>query len=83
MKSAIYHATHDHTGEMVAAVNDMTAIDHLTPEMLKKYLVQHEAETSLIVFDANISVGCMKELCDFASSKNIPGKDFPSPNPHQ
>eukprot|EP01127_Copromyxa_protea_P017780 TRINITY_DN5467_c0_g1_i3.p1 TRINITY_DN5467_c0_g1~~TRINITY_DN5467_c0_g1_i3.p1 ORF type:complete len:259 (+),score=45.88 TRINITY_DN5467_c0_g1_i3:74-778(+) len=72
VKTAVYHATHDHTGDMVAAINDMSAIDALTPEILQNILERHEGDLSMIVFDANISAPCINTICSFAHDKNIP-----------
>lgn len=78
VKTAVYHATHDQTGEMIAAINDMSAIDELTPTLLKTYLERYARDTILIVFDANITEECISEVCHFAHVHQIPGKQAPS-----
>lgn len=66
LPSPVYVAVHDQTGNMTAAVNDMRAMECLTPERMKPLLpaVNH---ASCCVLDANLSLDALEYLAENVS----------------
>lgn len=64
----VYVAVHDDTGDMIAAVNDMQAMRHLTPEQVKKAAGEIN-RGSVCVLDANLP---QETLLQAAESIRIP-----------
>jgi len=65
-----YLAVLDDTGELVSAINDMRAMDVLTPEHLAACAV-HLAQAGMIVADCNLSEACLTWLCGFCAEKCV------------
>uniref|UniRef100_A0A6B2LBG8 Carbohydrate kinase PfkB domain-containing protein n=1 Tax=Arcella intermedia TaxID=1963864 RepID=A0A6B2LBG8_9EUKA len=69
--TAVFQCLLDSNGEMHAAINDMDIIDSLEPLKLRELVVPLLSKLKLIVFDANIPVPCMVELCKIAGDHGI------------
>ncbi|MEI7599797.1 MAG: carbohydrate kinase family protein [Aestuariivirga sp.] len=65
-----YLAVLDETGELVSAINDMRAMDALTPEHLKRWATQL-GEADMLVADCNLSEVCLAWLCRFAAEREL------------
>ena len=59
-----YLAILDEMGELVSAVNDMRAMDALTPEHLERWAARLGVADMLIA-DCNLSAACLAWLCRF------------------
>lgn len=65
-----YLAVLDETGELVSAINDMRAMDALTPEHLARWSPQL-AGADMLVADCNLSVACLAWLCHFSAERGV------------
>jgi pseudouridine kinase len=65
-----YLAILDATGELVSAVNDMRAMDALTPLHLELH-AGRLAEADMLVADCNLSEACLAWLCRFSTEHRL------------
>ena len=65
-----YLAILDATGELVSAVNDMRAMEALTPAQLAPH-VESFSEADMLVADCNLSEACLSWLCRFSAERNV------------
>lgn len=65
-----YLAVLDDTGELVSAINDMRAIEALTPSLLQA-CADHLAQADMLVADCNLSEACLEWLCGFVARHGV------------
>jgi len=65
-----YLAVLDDTGELVSAVNDMRAMEALTPAHLEACAARL-AEADMLVADCNPSEDCLAWLCRFSAERGV------------
>ena len=65
-----YLAVLDDTGELVSAINDMRAMEALTPPHLEA-CADRLARADLLVADCNLSEDCLAWLCRFATQRDL------------
>jgi pseudouridine kinase len=65
-----YLAILDATGELVSAVNDMRAMETLTPAQLALH-AESFSEVDMLVADCNLSQACLAWLCRFSAERNV------------
>jgi pseudouridine kinase len=65
-----YLAILDATGELVSAVNDMRAMEALTPAQLETH-AEGFSSADMLVADCNLSEACLAWLCQFSAQRNI------------
>ena len=65
-----YLAILDETGELVSAINDMRAIEALTPVQLEA-CADRLVKADMLVADCNLSVDCLAWLCRFAADHGV------------
>lgn len=68
--SGSYLAILDATGELVSAVNDMRAIEALTPAQLESHAEAFSA-ADMLVADCNLSEACLAWICRFSAERNV------------
>lgn len=64
--SPVYLAIHDNSGDMLAAINDMRAMDALLPEHLKEPLLTLSYDAC--VLDANLSEPCLEAVAKYSKA---------------
>lgn len=65
-----YLAVLDDTGELVSAINDMRAMETLTPEHLEAR-ADDLARADMLITDCNPSADCLSWLCDFSARRGV------------
>lgn len=65
-----YLAVLDDTGELVSSINDMRAMETLTPAHLE-VLADDLAKADMLVTDCNPSEACLKWLCEFSAARGV------------
>jgi pseudouridine kinase len=65
-----YLAVLDESGELVSAINDMRAMDALTPEHLERW-AERLGEADMLIADCNLSAACLAWLCRFAVERGV------------
>ena len=65
-----YLAILDAAGELVSAVNDMRAMEALTPAQLALH-AESFSEVDMLVADCNLSEACLAWLCRFSAERNV------------
>ncbi|MCX7351657.1 MAG: carbohydrate kinase family protein [Alphaproteobacteria bacterium] len=65
-----YLAVLDSTGELVSAINDMRALEALSPEHLAG-CAEQLAKADMLVADCNLSEACLAWLCRFSAERGV------------
>jgi pseudouridine kinase len=70
LPTGAYVATLDHDGELVTAINDMRAMEELTPRMLRDH-VEALAKARFVVADCNLRQDTLDAIADMARDKLV------------
>jgi sugar/nucleoside kinase (ribokinase family) len=71
IKTSVYQATHDVNGELLVAVNDMVALETLSPIDIDRQISSNYPNINLIVFDTNLSTEAIRSICKLSSERKI------------
>jgi hypothetical protein len=68
-RTARYNSFHDNKKNLIGAIADMEAHDHITATMFSEYINEN---TPIIAVDGNISLECLNRISQLTKLKSIP-----------